>query len=94
MLDFLSLAVFRLPASQQLANSFFTMNLFRHHKLAVILLAGICGGLDGFTKAKGEVIAYPAPRGIDASADYQVRADGKNIFVYKTPVFSMATFSF
>ena len=69
------------------------MKLFQPLQLAVIVLAGIGAGLDGFTIAKGEVIAYPAPRGMDASLDYQVRADGKNIFVYKTPVFSMATFS-
>jgi len=43
---------------------------------------------------RGEVISYPIPTGIEASPDYQVRADQKNIFVYKTPVFSMATFAF
>ena len=46
------------------------------------------------TTVCGEVISYPIPTGIEASSDYQVRADQKNIFVYKTPVFSMATFSF
>lgn len=51
-------------------------------------------GLLGITQLRGEVIVYPQPKGIEPSADYQVRADNKEVFSYHTPVFSMATFAF
>lgn len=57
---------------------------------AVLVLPVFFGG-SGI--AWGEVTAYPVPRGVEASADYQVTAGGNSVFVYKTPVFSMATFA-
>ena len=45
-------------------------------------------------RPQAEVIAYPVPPGIEASPDYQVQAGDQNIFTYKTPVLSFATFSF
>ena len=58
------------------------------------LMLAVCFGFPGITQLKGEVIAYPQPKGIEPSADYQVRADDKDIFTYHTPVFSMAPFAF
>ncbi|MEI7731066.1 MAG: glycosyl hydrolase family 28 protein [Verrucomicrobiota bacterium] len=57
-------------------------------------MAAVHGVLGDTIHAQGEVMAYPTPKGIEASPDYQVRANSKNIFVYNTPVFSMATFAF
>lgn len=42
---------------------------------------------------RAEVIAYPVPPGIEASTDYKVVAGNTNIFVYKTPVLSFASFA-
>jgi len=47
----------------------------------------------GNAPARGEVTAYPIPKGMEPSPDYQLTAGGKGIFVYKTPAFSMATFA-
>ncbi len=44
--------------------------------------------------ARAEVTPYPQAKGIEASPDYRVRAGGKDIFVHKTPAFSMTTFAF
>ena len=44
--------------------------------------------------ARAEVSPYPQAEGLEASPDYQVRADNKGIFVHKTPAFSLATFAF
>ena len=57
-------------------------------------MLAVCFGLPGTTQLRGEVIVYPQPKGIEPSADYQVRADNKEVFTYQTPVFSMATFAF
>ena len=57
-------------------------------------MLAVCFGLPGTTQLRGEVIVYPQPKGIEPSADYQVRADKKEVFTYQTPVFSMATFAF
>jgi len=45
-------------------------------------------------RALAEVSPYPQAKGIEASPDYRVRAGGKDIFVHKTPAFSMTTFAF
>lgn len=49
--------------------------------------------LGGAPSSQAEVTAYPVPKGIEPSPDYQLTAGGKSIFVYKTPAFSMATFA-
>jgi hypothetical protein len=45
-------------------------------------------------RAQAEVTPYPQATGVEASPDYRVRAGGKDIFVHKTPAFSMTTFAF
>ena len=37
---------------------------------------------------------YPSPEGIDPSPDYEVRVNGQDVFVYHTPVASVAPFAF
>lgn len=44
--------------------------------------------------ARAEVTPYPQAKGIETSPDYRVRAGVKDIFVHKTPAFSMTTFAF
>ena len=56
---------------------------------AFVLIAVSCGT----AFARDEVTAYPVPKGMEPSPDYQVITGGKAVFVYKTPVFSMATFA-
>ena len=66
-----------------------------HSKLSLLAIFLFGAALSGFEQtvfAQGEVIAYPAPNGIEASPDYQVQAGGKNIFAHKTPVLSFAAF--
>jgi len=58
--------------------------------LAVLVLLAVSGGT---AIAGGEATAYPVPKGMEPSPDYQVIAGGKAVFVYKTPAFSMATFA-
>ncbi|MGF1448821.1 MAG: glycosyl hydrolase family 28 protein [Opitutales bacterium] len=43
--------------------------------------------------AAGHLHRYPAPEGWTPSADYQLRVNGQDIFVYHTPVASFAAFA-
>jgi hypothetical protein len=44
-------------------------------------------------RGHGEVVVYPVPSGIAPSLDYELRADGKSVFVHACPAFSFASFS-
>ena len=57
---------------------------------AALLLAAVSSGT---ALGAGVVTAYPVPKGVEASPDYLVSAGGKNIFVYRTPVCSLAAFA-
>ncbi len=57
----------------------------------VALVAGAVSGVAAL--AGGVVTAYPVPQGMEASPDYLVSAGGQSIFVYRTPVCSLATFA-
>ena len=59
----------------------------KHLLFAVLLMTTAIRG-------RAEVTPYPQTKGIEASPDYQVRADNEDIFVQATPAFSMATYSF
>lgn len=68
----------------------------RHSRLSLLAISLLNAALGGFGDnvfARGEAIAYPTPRGMEPSPDYQVVAGGKPIFVYRTPAFSFATFA-
>ena len=56
-------------------------------------MLGLSAVFSGPVLARGEVTTYPVPKGLEPSPDYQVIAGGRPVFVYKTPVFSMATFA-
>ena len=51
-------------------------------------------GFFGVNAIKADIITYHYPKKFQASTDYRVTAGNKNIFTYKTPVFSMAAFAF
>ena len=38
-------------------------------------------------------VVYPVPSGVEPSPDYELRADGKSVFVHASPAFSFASFS-
>ena len=56
--------------------------------LAALVLMTVSSGT---AFARGEVTAYPVPKGMEPSTDYQVIAGGKAVFVYKTPAVSFAS---
>ncbi len=72
--------------------SYFFYGWRRPHYL--LLFFGTSAIFGGAAFVRGEVTAYPSPIGLDASPDYRVRVDNKDIFVLKSPAFSMATFAF
>jgi hypothetical protein len=57
------------------------------------LACGLGGWLGEPSRLQAGVTAYPVPPGIEASPDYQVSAGDQNIFVYKTPILSFASFA-
>lgn len=44
--------------------------------------------------AAAEVRTYPAPAGLENDPDYSVQVNGKDVFVYKSPVAGIASFEF
>lgn len=61
--------------------------------MGAALMCGFFSWLGNPTHLRSEVIAYPVPPGVEASTDYKVTAGDTNIFVYKTPVLSFASFA-
>ena len=61
-----------------------------HRLLCLVQIAAFLGVA---CRALAEVSPYPQAEGIEASPDYQLKADNKGIFVQKTPAFSLATFA-
>lgn len=51
-------------------------------KLILVCLLISCNAIAGTSQA----IIYPAPQGLPASADYEVSVNGKEVFVYASPV--------
>jgi len=70
-----------------------TAPLLAPPRLSWLVALALIAIFDGTSFARGEVTAYPVPKGMEPSPDYQVIAGGKPVFVYKTPAFSFAAFA-
>ena len=55
--------------------------------------AVLVGAVGLAISSTAQVVTYPFPRGLPASADYTVRTGGKEIFAWGTPAFSLAAFA-
>jgi hypothetical protein len=63
---------------------------------SVIWRACLCGILHAAVLAgmgHAEAIVYPVAPGLEPSPDYELRADGRSVFVHASPAFSFASFS-
>lgn len=63
--------------------------IFNLGRLAVLL-----GFLAGIGECRGAVVTYPAPGGTKAAPDFRVSVNGREVFVYESPVAPYVHFSF